>query len=140
VAALGRALERARGQDAELLIHCLAATRSAKAVAPLAGAMERAWRQGRGEPGREAVRALARLGCAEAATPLAELLVQRSLRHRRTLRELKTAAAAALGALPGDEAVGALAQAAGAKDASVRRAARSALERRANTRGTRSLI
>ena len=47
------------------------------------------------------------------------------------LRELKLAAAAALAGIPGDDAVGALAQAAQARDAQLRRAAQTALDRRA---------
>ena len=50
------------------------------------------------------------------------------------LRELKSAAVAALAAVPGDDAVAALAQAAQARDTQLRRAAQNALDRRAQAR------
>jgi hypothetical protein len=50
------------------------------------------------------------------------------------LRELKAAAASALGSVPGDEAVAALARAAQTRDGQLRRAAQAALDRRAQTR------
>ena len=50
------------------------------------------------------------------------------------LRELRAAAAAALAGIPGDEAVAALAQAAQARDTQLRRAAQTALDRRAQIR------
>jgi hypothetical protein len=51
------------------------------------------------------------------------------------LRDLKSAAIAALGGVPGDEAVAALAQVAQTRDAQLRRAAQTALDRRAHLRG-----
>jgi hypothetical protein len=50
------------------------------------------------------------------------------------LRELRAAAVAALAGIPGDGAVAALAQAAQARDTQLRRAAQTALDRRAQAR------
>ena len=129
--ALVRALRSSTPGLPALAVYCLAASGSPAAVRPLAELMEEAARDGRVELARETIRALGRLGREEAARPLAEVLLRRSLWQRRRLRDLKVAAAAALGALPGDEAVGALAQAVGARDPQIRRAAQMALERRA---------
>jgi HEAT repeat protein len=82
------------------------------------------------ETAREAIRALGRLARPEATQPLADLLLSKSLLARRRLRELKVAAASALGRIPGDDAVGALAQAARSRDRQLRRAAQTALDRR----------
>ena len=59
------------------------------------------------------------------------ILLRKGFLRRRHNRELKLAAASALGRLPGDEAVGALAQAAQSRDSHIRRAAQIALDRRA---------
>jgi hypothetical protein len=83
------------------------------------------------ELAREAIGALGRLARPEATGALAELLLSRSLLRRRRLRELRIAAASALGRIPGDDAVGALAQAARSRDGQLRRAAQTALDRRA---------
>lgn len=129
--ALVRALRSKTPGLTAVAVYCLAASGSPRAVGPLIELVEEAAREGRSEVAREAIRALGRLGRQEAAGPLAELLLRKGLLHRRRLRELKVAAAAALGCLPGDEAVGALAQAVGSRDGQIRRAAQLALERRA---------
>jgi HEAT repeat protein len=114
-----------------LAAYCLAASASPYAVGPLLRAMREAIDSGEIEAAREAIRALGRLARPEASGALAELLLSKSLRRRRRLRELKVAAATALGRIPGDEAVGALAQAARSRDGQLRRAAQTALDRRA---------
>jgi len=83
---------------------------------------------------KEAIRALGRLGLAEAARPLVALLGRRGGLGSGWLRELKSTAVVALGALPGDDAVAALAKAARARDVQLRRAAQTALDRRAQAR------
>jgi hypothetical protein len=95
------------------------------------GALRRAVGRRRYDFATELVRALGRLGRPEAAADLAALLGHRGLRYRAAWRELKLAAAAALGRVPGDAAVSALGEAARSRDPQVRRAAQSALERRA---------
>ncbi|MGI9430632.1 MAG: HEAT repeat domain-containing protein, partial [Myxococcota bacterium] len=130
IAALARA---ARGSDrkvAALGIQCLAATANARALPPLEGALGRAVADKDADSAKEIVRALGRMGIAEAAGPLVALL-DRNARMQRWLRDLKVAAISALGSLPGDQAVGALAQAAQSRDAPLRRAAETALDRRA---------
>ena len=113
-----------------LAAFCLAASASPRAVDPLLLAMREAIQSRQVETAREAIRALGRLARPEATQPLAELLLSKSLLKRRRLRELKVAAASALGRIPGDDAVGALAQAARSRDRQLRRAAQTALDRR----------
>ena len=114
-----------------LAAHCLAASASARAVDPLLQVMHESIQSRQTASARETIRALGRLARPEATGPLAELLLSKSLLKRRRLRELKVAAASALGRIPGDDAVGALAQAARSRDSQLRRAAQTALDRRA---------
>jgi HEAT repeat protein len=114
-----------------LAAYCLAASANPRAVDPLLHAMHEAIRLRQVEFAREAIRALGRLARPEATEALAELLLRKSMVNRRRLRELKVVAASALGRIPGDEAVGALAQAAQSRDSQLRRAAQTALDRRA---------
>jgi HEAT repeat protein len=114
-----------------LATDCLAASASPRAVGALVRAMGEAIHSGEIESAHEAIRALGRLARPEAAGTLAELLLRKGIRKRRRLRELKVAAASALGRIPGDEAVGALSQAARSRDTQLRRAAQTALDRRA---------
>jgi HEAT repeat protein len=83
---------------------------------------------------KEAIRALGRLGLADAARGLVALLGRRAGLGGGWLRELKSAAVAALAGLPGDDAVAALAKAARSRDSQLRRAAQTALDRRAQAR------
>jgi len=114
-----------------LAAHCLAAAASPRAVGPLVRAMRAAVQSGEIDCAHETIRALGLLARPEATGALAELLLSRSILKRRRLRELKVAAASALGRIPGDEAVGALSQAARSRDNQLRRAAQTALDRRA---------
>jgi len=114
-----------------LAIHCLGVTGQVRAVGPLVQALRAAVEERQVERARDVIRALGRLGRREATQPLADLLQRKSLLGRRWLRDLKVMAATALGGLPGDEAVGALAQAARSRDPQLRRAAQTALDRRA---------
>jgi hypothetical protein len=114
-----------------LAAYCLAASSSPRAVDPLLRAMQDAIRSRRTEFARDTIRALGRLARPEATRALAELLLSRNVVNRRRLRELKVVAASALGRIPGDDAVGALAQAARSRDGQLRRAAQTALDRRA---------
>lgn len=116
-----------------LAAYCLGVSGSPRAVRPLLAALKEATSAGQVELAREMIRALGRLGQSEATPDLAGILLQRAWRKRRRLRELKVAAAGALGRLPGDDAVGALAQAAQSRDAQIRRAAQIALDRRARS-------
>jgi HEAT repeat protein len=114
-----------------LAAYCLAASGSPRAVEPLLQAMHEAIESREMAFAREAIRGLGRLARPEATEALAELLLRKSLVNRKHLREIKVVAANALGRIPGDEAVGALAQAAQSRDGQVRRAAQTALDRRA---------
>jgi HEAT repeat protein len=114
-------------------VYCLGACGSARPVEPLVAAMHAAIDAGRLDRAREIIRALGRLGRAEAVPALAELLLRKSVLGRRKLREVKLASATALAGLPGDEAVGALAQAARSRDPQLRRVAQTALDRRARS-------
>ncbi len=131
VETLIRALRSRTPGMAALAVYCLAATGSSRAVHPLVATLDEAVTNGRTDVAREVVRALGRLGRAEGTPPLASILLRKKLFGGRKLRELKVAAATALGTLPGDEAVGALAQALQARDTQVRKAAQMALDRRA---------
>ena len=133
VGALGSALGAGRPELTSLAVQCLGLTDTPRNVGPLTEAIELSLRSGPVSMGREAIRALGRQGRPEAARPLTRLLERNGLRHRKRLRDLKTAAVAALGTLPGDEAVAALARVVGARDMKLRRAAQSALERRARS-------
>ena len=117
----------------DVAIYCLGACGSARPVEPLVQAMQTAIDAGRLDRAREIIRALGRLGRAEAVPALAALLLRKSVLGRRKLREMKLAAATALAGLPGDEAVGALAQAARSRDPQLRRVAQTALDRRARS-------
>ena len=86
------------------------------------------------------IRTLGRLGRAEAGTALVGVLERRVRLGGGWLRELKSAAVAALGGIPGDEAVAALAQAAQTRDTQLRRAAQTALDRRAHARTARGKL
>jgi HEAT repeat protein len=114
-----------------LAAYCLAASGSPRAVDPLLHAMHEAIRSRQVAFAREAIRGLGRLARPEATEALAELLLRKSIVNRRHLREIKVVAANALGRIPGDDAVGALAQAARSRDGQLRRAAQTALDRRA---------
>jgi HEAT repeat protein len=114
-----------------LAARSLAASASPRAVDALLRAMREAIQSRQPGLAREAIGALGRLARPEATGALAELLLSRSLLRRRRLRELRIAAASALGRIPGDDAVGALAQAARSRDGQLRRAAQTALDRRA---------
>jgi HEAT repeat protein len=128
IAALGSTLP----DVPNLAVFSLGATGNPRAVPALLHALRESISAGNIDFAREAIRALGRLGRAEATRDLADLLLRRSLLSRRRFRELKLAAASALGQIPGDEAVGALAQAAQSRDPQLRRAAQTALERRAH--------
>jgi HEAT repeat protein len=115
-------------------LHALGSTGSLRAVPPLQRALDQALEARDVPHGKEVIRALGRLGRPEAGRALVGLLERRARIGGGWLRELKSAAVAALSALPGDEAVAALAQAAQARDPQLRRAAQTALDRRARTR------
>jgi HEAT repeat protein len=127
---LVRALESSVADVPNLAAFCLGAASSSRAADALRGSLRRAVGRRRYEFATELVRSLGRLGRAEAAGDLAALLAHRGLRYRSQWRDLKIAAAAALGRIPGDEAKAALTEAAQRGDAPVRRAAQSALDRR----------
>ncbi len=111
--------------------HSMGGVANAKVVEGLVGALRRALRDDELELARESIRALGRVGRAEAVPTLAAILERRSWIGRKRLRELKLAAAAALGRLPGDEAHQILERCAQARgDAQVRRAAQTALASR----------
>ena len=126
----------ARGLTAEdphltvLCAECLSATRSPRAVPPLATSMHAAIESRDFDTARERIDNLGELGRPEAAAELGRVLLQRNLLGRRRLRELQLAATRALARLPGDEAVGVLSQATQLRDAQLREAAQTALERR----------
>lgn len=130
--ALVRGLESEVGGVPNLAAFCLGAAASPRAGDALLAALRRAVGRRRYEFAIELVRALGRLGRAEATADLAALLSHRGLRYRSAWRDLKLAAAAALGRIPGDGAVAALAEAARARDPQLRQAAKSALDRRAS--------
>jgi len=134
VAALARALESEAPELALVALHGLGSTGNALAVPPLERALARAVEVRDVARAKEAIRALGRLGRPEAAMALVGLLERRVRLGGGWLRELKAAAVAALAAVPGDEAVAALAQATQARDTQLRRAAQTALDRRAQAR------
>jgi hypothetical protein len=131
IRALAAGLDSRVSHVPSIAAYALGASGSDFAVEALLGALHRSIVHGKTEFAREVIRSLGRLGRAEATPDLAAILLRRGLRQRRRHRELKLAAASALGRLPGDEAVGALAQAAQSRDSHIRRAAQIALDRRA---------
>jgi HEAT repeat protein len=134
VAALAAVLGSATPGLSLSALHGLASTGSARAVEPLRRSLEQAVEARDTARAKEVIRALGRLGRPEAGAALVSLLERRVRLGGGWLRELKSAAAAALGGIPGDEAVAALAQLAQDKDAQLRRAAQTALDRRAHGR------
>jgi HEAT repeat protein len=132
------ALARALGSEAPglagIALHGLGSSGSARAVPPLHQALEAAIEARDLARAKELIRALGRLGRPEAAHGLVGVLERRVRLGGGWLRELKSAAVAALAAVPGDDAVAALAQAAQARDTQLRRAAQNALDRRAQAR------
>jgi HEAT repeat protein len=134
ISALARALASTTPGVALSALHGLGSTGSARAVGPLQRALDQALEARDVSHGKEVIRALGRIGRAEAGRALVSLLERRVRIGGAWLRELKSAAVAALAAIPGDEAVAALAQAAQARDTQLRRAAQTALDRRAQAR------
>jgi HEAT repeat protein len=135
VAALAAVLGSATPGLAVSALHALSSTGRARAVEPLRRALDQALDARDTARAKEAIRALGRLGRAEASAALVPLLERRVRLGGGWLRDLKSAAIAALGGIPGDEAVAALAQAAQTRDTQLRRAAQTALDRRAQLRG-----
>jgi HEAT repeat protein len=135
VAALAAVLGSATPGLAVSALHALGSTGSARAVEPLRRTLDQALDARDTARAKEVIRALGRLGRAEAGAALVALLERRVRIGGGWLRDLKSAAIAALGGVPGDEAVAALAQVAQTKDAQLRRAAQTALDRRAHLRG-----
>ena len=133
--ALVRALESPVEGVPNLASYCLGAAGSARAADALAAALRRSLLRRQFPFALELVRALGRLGRPEPVRELAALARRGGLRHRRAWRELRVAAVTALGRLPGDDATAALADAARSRDAQLRRAAESALERRTSAVG-----
>jgi HEAT repeat protein len=115
-------------------LHGLGSTGSARAVEPLRRTLDQSLEARDVARAKEVIRALGRLGRSEAGSALVSLLDRRVRIGGGWLRELKSAAVAALGGIPGDEAVAALAQAAQTRDTQLRRAAQTALDRRAHAR------
>jgi hypothetical protein len=132
--ALAKALESEAPGLGLAALHGLGSTGSARAVPYLERALARAVEARDVARAKEAIRALGRLGRPEAALALVGLLERRVRLGGGWLRELKAAAVSALAAVPGDEAVAGLAQAAQARDTQLRRAAQTALDRRAQAR------
>jgi HEAT repeat protein len=134
VAALAAVLASATPGLAVSALHGLGSTASVRAVEPLRRALDLAVEARDTARAKEVIRALGRLGRAEAGAALVALLERRVRLGGGWLRELKSAAVAALGGIPGDEAVAALAQVAQTRDTQLRRAAQTALDRRAHAR------
>jgi HEAT repeat protein len=128
------ALARALGSPLEGVpasaAYCLGSAGSGRAVEALLSALHSALEDSEFGFAAEVIRSLGRLGRPEATDDLAAVLLHRGVRKRRQYRELKLAAASSLGRIPGDAAAGALAQAAQVRDAQLRRAAQTALDRR----------
>ncbi len=131
---LARALDSTAPGLALSALHGLGSTGSARAVGPLGRALDQALEARDVSRGKEVIRTLGRVGRPEAGRALVSLLERRVRIGGGWLRELKSAAVAALAGIPGDEAVAALAQAAQARDTQLRRAAQTALDRRAQAR------
>ena len=136
IAALARGTRSANASMVSTAIQCLSATDSPRALPPLETLLERSIEAKDVDRAKEVIRALGRMTEPQAARPLAALLQRRS--RKRWLRELKVTAITALGSVPGDEAVGALAQAAQFRDTQMRKAAQTALDRRAAALSVRS--
>lgn len=134
VAALAGVLGSTTPGLAVSALHGLGSTGSARAVEPLRRTLDAALEARDTARAKEVIRALGRLGRAEAGAALVRLLERRVRIGGGWLRELKSAAVAALGGIPGDEAVAALARVAQTRDAQLRRAAQTALDRRAHAR------
>jgi hypothetical protein len=134
VAALAGLLDRETEGVALAAVHGLGSTGNARAVPHLERELGRAIAARDVPRAKEAIRALGRLGRPEAAMALVALVERRVRLGGGWLRELKAVAVSALAAVPGDEAVAALAQAAQARDTQLRRAAQTALDRRAQAR------
>lgn len=134
VAALAGLLDRETEGVALAAVHGLGSTGNARAVPHLERELGRAIAARDVARAKEAIRALGRLGRPEAAMALVALVERRVRLGGGWLRELKAVAVSALAAVPGDEAVAALAQAAQARDTQLRRAAQTALDRRAQAR------
>lgn len=134
VTALARALESDALGLTPVLLQALGGSGARSAVPHLERTLDKAIRARDVARAKEAIRALGRLGRAEAARTLVALLGRRVGLGGGWLRELKSAAVAALAGLPGDDAVAALAKAARARDTQLRRAAQTALDRRAQAR------
>jgi len=134
VSALAKTLDSEAPGLALVALHGLGSTGNARVVPHLERALARAIEARDVARAKEAIRAFGRLGRPEAALALVALLERRIRLGGGWLRELKAAAVAALAAVPGDEAVAALAQAAQARDTQLRRAAQTALDRRAQAR------
>ena len=130
VAGLARGLRGERAAAISCVQH-LAGTASAKAVAPLGHALERALEAKDVELAKEIVRALGRLGRPEANVIFGALMKRKAGLTSRWLKDVKVAAASALGTVPGDQAVALLAEAIQSRDEPLRRAAQRALDRRA---------
>jgi HEAT repeat protein len=130
VASLARGLRGERAAAISCVQH-LAGTASAKAVAPLGHALERALEAKDVELAKEIVRALGRLGRPEANVIFGALMKRKAGLTSRWLKDVKVAAASALGTVPGDQAVALLAEAIQSRDEPLRRAAQRALDRRA---------
>ncbi len=137
IAILARASRHEDAGIVALALNSLASTGNVRALPPIENALERAIEAKDVARAKEIIKALGRMQVPEAARPLAALLQRRS-RLQRWLRDLKVAAIAALGGIPGDEAVGALAQAAHYRDAQMRKTAQTALDRRAGALTRRS--
>ena len=132
--ALAKALESNTPGLALAALQGLGSTGSARAAEPLRRALHHALEERDVPRGKEVIRALGRLGRPEAGPALVSLIERRVRLGGGWLRELKSAAVTALASIPGDEAVAALAQAAQARDSQLRRAAQTALDRRAQAR------
>ncbi len=134
IAALARVLDRDTPGLALVALQALGGSGNPTAVPHLERVLARALEARDVGRAKEGIRALGRLGRAEGARALVALLGRRAGLGGGWLRELKAAAVAALAGLPGDDAVAALAKAARARDAQLRRAAQTALDRRAQAR------
>ncbi len=131
VTPLADAVRGSRPELASAAAFCLGATGSPRALDVLTDALRRALATGDEVLARECVRALGKLGQPAAIPVLDELISKRSFLGRRRLRDLKLAAVAALGRVPGTEAAALLQRlVSGRADAQVKRAASSALSRR----------
>jgi HEAT repeat protein len=140
VDALARGLRGERAVASTAIAH-LAGTGSARAVAPLGQALERALEAKDVELAKEILRALGRVGRPEANGIFASVMHRKAGLTGRWLKDVKVAAASALSAVPGDQAVALLAEALQSRDEPLRKAAQRALDRRAEAvaRGSRAV-